>query len=573
MVVVFLLGGLLSARAAPRDSMEIAITEADFKQLETSEAAALAKADKLFTQRKYREAVVEYDAFMMEHKQSSAAGYALLRKGRSQMLDNKRNEAVMTFKEVIDYFPNADEYAAASLFYQGQAFFENGEPKNAVKVWKKMVADPGYKQHRLAAPALMSLADYLVKDGKAVEAGPFYEQVSLDFRARNRETAKLATERAYRCYVRLIPDEKKFRTFYTRVSGAEGKSSEFEKIQDVYWKDLRDMIKGYDTFEGEKAKDERAAYYKYWADQMEGKRLKDTAFRIDWAWFRLQHEGKVPAWIERLDNQFASTHKAGDNLLIVDFIAAFAMMEETRKEKIEEYYIKLKFPEMNNAQIVQLIRALLAGKREDMARSACDRIDHSKWTDKDRMDFLDTVASLDELLTKAVCKKMTDRDLGNVRLLKYYAGDEYGTKPDKLDKAIPVSEEVVKLPQYASGAYMTRGKLFMGARRFEEAIESFINSQKEPESLFAVVTCYVAMRKRDEALTQLTQIENYFKEYASRAALETANVHLEFGDKKSEIAALLNVMKKYKASGESSKAHMRLEKYGIGMKGGEHEAD
>lgn len=572
-LVVFLFAGLLSARAAPLGAMEIALTEADFKQLETMEAAALSKADKVFLQGKYREAVAEYDAFMTEYRQSPAAGYVLVRKGRSQMLDNKRNEAVMTFKEVLDYFPNTVEYAAAAYFYQGQAFFENGEPKNAVKAWKKMVADPEYKQHRLAAPALMSLADYLVKDGKPAEAAPFYEQVAIDFRARNTETAKAATERAYRCYVRLIQDEKKFRTFYLRVSGAEGKASEFDKAQDVYWGDLRGMIKGYDGFEGEKAKDDRAAYYKYWADQMEGKRLKDTAFRIDWAWFRLQHEGKVPAWIERLDNQFASTYKAGDNALIVEIIFAFAAREETRKEKIEEYYTKLKFPEMGNGLIVRLIDALLSGQRLDMARSACDRIDHSKWTDDDRLNFLVRVAKLDERLTLSVCKKMRDRDLGNFRLLKYYAGDEYGFKPDKLDKALPIAAEVVKVPRYASEGYWIQAQLLQGARRYEEAIESYINSQQEPDSLFAVASCYVAMRKRDEALTQLTQIENYFKEYAPQAALEMANVHRAFGDKDSEIAALRNVMKKYPTSGASNPAHIRLEAYDVKMGGGQNDKE
>jgi TolA-binding protein len=110
--------------------------------------------------------------------------------------------------------------------------------------------------------------------------------------------------------------------------------------------------------------------------------------------------------------------------------------------------------------------------------------------------------------------------------------------------------------------------LFSGIRKYNEAIGAYLNSNKQPESLFRISDCYVALRNKEEAVGQLTEIENFFKPVASRAALQIANVYFGFGDDKQGIAALRAVMKKYPGSRESNPAHIELERRGVKMSGG-----
>lgn len=535
---------------------EVIITSADYKQLDPFEATALAKADKVFSAKDYRAATSEYDLFLVENPRASAAAYALLRKGRSQMLDNKRNEALRTFREVVDYFPDAVEYAAAALYYQGKCHFDNGENLNAVKIWERMVADEGYAKHLLAAPALESLADEFVRQEKVAEAAKYYEQAAVTFRKDSPHVARKAIEKASEIHIRTLPNEKKMRDFYFRVS-----TTRYHPVtadEDLYWIDVRGMIRRLGTFTTDE-ESQRTAYYKYWADIMEGKRLTDNSFRIDWANFRFQHEGDVKAWLARLDKQFESTFTPGRYEQVVQFIQAFG----DNKEKLDAYYAKLDFSKMDNVLIERLVRGLVeANGAMEMAQNACSKLKHDDWNDGDRERFLGWAQHRDRILVEMLCQGMRDVDYGRCRLLRYYHWQGI------TEAGLPLADEVVKIPKYTAEAYWMKGGLLERVGKWDEAIAAYKASNREPDSLFRIAECFRRLDKQTQALAQLREIENFFEPQAPEAALRTAWIYRDAKDEKQFIAALRKIMKKYPKSGQSSTAHLELERLGVKIGGG-----
>ena len=126
----FLVGGL--ALALPP---EASISSEDFNRLDTFEGHELTKADQAFAAKDYRNAGAAYEAFLLQYPKSTATAYAVLRKARCLHLGNKRFEAVKAYTEVLDYFPNALNYAAPALYYLGVCHAENGNLDDAMKAW------------------------------------------------------------------------------------------------------------------------------------------------------------------------------------------------------------------------------------------------------------------------------------------------------------------------------------------------------------------------------------------------------------------------------------------------------
>src|SRR4051794_13731903 len=101
-----------ASAARTRAQVEVVkLTDEEFAKLDTFEAHTLAKADKVFNEKNWKQAGAEYDSFLLEFSKSPATPYALLRKARCLHLDGKRYEAIKEYTEVLDYFPNAIKFA------------------------------------------------------------------------------------------------------------------------------------------------------------------------------------------------------------------------------------------------------------------------------------------------------------------------------------------------------------------------------------------------------------------------------------------------------------------------------
>jgi TolA-binding protein len=535
---------------------EIALTAADFQKLDTFEGHLLGKADKIFVQKDYRGALANYSAFMEQYPKSTATAYVLLRRARCLHLDNKRFEAVKAYTEVLDYFPNALEYAGAALFYTGLCHFQNGDSVAAVKAWTEMVQDEDYRKHNLAAVALCRLGDLFIRQNKADEAAKYYVQATIDFRKANPDVARFTMEQALGLLIRTRPNEPALADFYQKA--LTFRYNPDKPSPGDYWYSVKDNVRRFGNF-GENEKSKRLDYYRYWAGAMEGKLPQDDDFQLDLAEFNLAFDGDRAKWTERVERQFSTFQKPGNYGRVIRWIRAFG----EQKAKVQEYYSKLNFAEMNNANVESLVRVLLDDVKDaGLARNTYDKLQQGKWTDADRNRLAEFLQHKDEVLMERVCTDMADKDYGRARLMRYYHWRR------NADKALPLANDLVRLPAYAKEAYWVKAEMLQQQKKYAEAISAYQSCDRPPESLYRMADCFRAQGKTEQALTQLREIENFFKDQAPEAALRIAFIYRDAKDTKQYAANLRGIMKKYSQSGQSSVAHEELERMGFKIGGG-----
>jgi len=534
---------------------EVYLSNEEFGKLDRLEAHALEKADKIFNERSYRQAAAEYESFLQEYSRSLAIPYVLLRKARCLHLDDKRHLAVRQYNEVLDYFPNAVEYAAAALFYQGLAHWENGDEQKAMKHWAQMARDKQYRKHRLAAGAINSLADNLAKTGHPESAVSYFWQVAVDFRTANQQAAGYARNKVVEYYVRSSPTEPRMRKFYVEAryfrSGAKLTEEDLVKRFE-YWDKLRQKVVQYGRFTEDQA-ELRTNYYSYWARELGGKFTGEDDYQLAVAGFQLAADKNVPAWIGRLDAQFARG-KQDDYGRIVKWIGLFG----ARKPKLTEYYNKLDFGKMTNAEITRLVKTLYDRVGDaKMARNAFGKLNLGKMPDGEKAGLARYLWDKDFELGKDLCMSMKDKDRGKHELLRYFH--------DKRDakNGIPLADHLIGVPQYASDALWKKAELLEWGRKYPEAILVYRRITDAPANLWRIAGCYERMGKVDKAVGQLREVEGFFEKYRAQAALRIAHVYKRAKLKDHSVAAFRRVLTKYPDTRESSEAHHQLEQMGI----------
>ncbi len=158
---------------------------------------------------------------------------------------------------------------------------------------------------------------------------------------------------------------------------------------------------------------------------------------------------------------------------------------------------------------------------------------------------------------------MKDQDFGRYRLLQYYHAAR------RVKEGLEIAEDVVKMPNYADNAYWMKAELHESAGQWAEANEAYKITNREPENLFRIAENLLRLNQKNQALAQLSEIENFFAGVAPRAALRIAYVHRDASDEPNFISALHAIMDKYPRSGESNTAHIELEHLGVAMRGAE----
>lgn len=550
-IFISLVAGVLGWAGLAVHGQEVTIAADEFNRLDTFEAHLLSKADRAFAARDYRSAAPGYDAFLLEYPKSQATAYAILRKGRSLELDLKRFDAIKTYAEVLDYFPNAVNYAAAALFHQGICHWENGDIEPAIKAWVEMVRDEDYQHHFLAAGALMRLGENFFKQGKPAEGVKYYEQAALEFRRKNSAVANAAIARVVWYYVRQLPDQEKLWAFYEKAETFEG--SPGKPSEQNYWGRVRGAISSHGSFP-DTEKDARDKYYRYWSGMMEGKFLDWDDFQIDLAGYRRAYENDQAKWVERMDQQFKRLEKAEDYNRVLRWLSFFAEI----KPKAQEYYGKLDFAKMTAPQIQQLMQILFEQVRDvGMAKNAFTKLPLGKMSDGEKVNLARYFWSRDESLVELVCQYISDKELGRMELLRCYHARR------NLAKGLPLANEMAGIPARSKEAYWMKAEMLQSASKFEEAIVAYQAVDNPPQNLWRIVECYLAAKKSDQALAQLREIENFFQDQAPEAAMRIANVYSDRGDRTQQVATLRGVMKKYPKSAQSSAAHLALARLGV----------
>lgn len=552
---------LLASAGLPDDGFaEVRPSGEEWKKLGTFESHVLGKADEVFWEKKdYKRAAAEYDSFILEFPESAAVPYALLQKGRCLQRVEKRFEAIREYRDLLDYFPNTIKYAAAASFYIGQCHWDNGDEEKALTQWAKLARDEDYARQPLAAGAINKLADFKVKAGEADAAVKYYTQVAGNFRRTSADEARYAMDKAMYHHVRRHPDEGKLRALYKTTQGFDHHPRQVDKAEDDrrYWEFVRDRVYRWSDF-SDVQKDQRNRYFEYWAKAVGDRFGEWDEMRLSVADWQRQADGDQEAYIKRVDAQFNRGDTADFNRVL-----RWVTLYKSNKAKWTEYYNKLNYSKMTHGQIVALMRVLYDEVRDNaMAVNAYGKLNLSKMSDGDKNGLARYLWHKDGKLVERTYAAFEDKMNGRYQLLGYYHWR------NNLKAALPLADELVKEPRFANGAMWMKAELLQRSKQYEQAIATYQQCDRPPESLQRIVDCYVALGKLNRAVAQLREIEGFFKDHSSWASLKIAHLYRNAGMKDKYIAELRALMKKYPGTSQQSDAHNELEKMGIRIGGG-----
>jgi tetratricopeptide (TPR) repeat protein len=545
-------------------------------KLDTFEGIALDKADKVFSTGDFPRAIAEYEAFVAQFPESAAVPHALLRKGRGLQRTTKRTAAIEVYREVLDFFPDDVFHAAAAAYRIGECHAESGDVEKAMKAWAQLAADEAYVRQPVGAAALAALADNLIRQGRVDEGIGRLAQVAVTFRETNRQQAQEAIRRVIEHHVRARPDVGRLRSFY--VAARTFESTPQDPGPDLatdalFWRRVREAVVTHGRFPKEQQA-EQATYFGYWAGQTAGKLPDDDELQIAAAEFARLADGDAVAWAKRLDAQFTRLQKPGDYNRIIRWIAALG----SSKPKLEEYYAKLDFAKMSNEQITQLVLVLFGLDAPQQAANAFDKLRLEDMPDTAKATLAGSLQSLHRFpasrdLVLRTCLAYRDRDAGKLAALRYLhwrsaPGNSSLRTPADVTDGLRLAEELGSVAEHATPATVMAGNILQWTGKYEEAIAAYQKADDPPQTLFWTAECLQKLGRVEPAVAQLREIESFFKDNASDAALRIAYVFRDAQSQDRYVAALRGVLKKYPKSPQSSEAHQRLEELGLRIGGG-----
>ena len=575
--MIFVLALVAGLAAGSARAQETSLASDERAKLDTFEGVSIDKADKIFVAKEWPRAVAEYDAFIVQFPESKITPYAILRKGRALQETQKRFEAVKVYQEVLDFFPDDVKYAAAALYRIGECHMQSGDVPKAMKAWFDLSEDPDYVKEQLGAAALNGLAENLIKQGKADEGIKRYEQVAVEFRKKNNEAAMAAIAKVVPYHIRTKPDNKKLRDFYVLAKAFEW--GQREPGADVaadaeYWTVVRNAIKEQSKFT-DVQKDDRDAFYRYWAGQVQAALPTNDDQQIAAANYVRVYERDDAAWAQRLDKQFAAQQKEGDFRRIGRWVGLFA----ADKGKADEYYRKLDFAKMSNADILALVYEIVENRGDaGLAGNTFGKLKLAEMPDGEKQKICDWMQQHAELpgtrdLALRACLGFNDAAKGKMAALRYLHWrchpHHHQLRSEKdTSEGLAIAAEVQKSPETAKEAHLLAGNLLQWSGKHEEAINSYRQADSPPQTLFWTAECLAKLGKLEPAVSQLKEVENFFKDRAPEAAITIAYLYRDAGAKEKYVRSVRGVIKKYPKSGQSSEAHQRLEEMGLPIGGG-----
>jgi len=579
---------------------EIRYPGKNFAKLDTFESLNLEDADKLFNKRDYKGAFAAYKAYSFEFTRSEALPYVLLRMGRCLHLVEKRNSAIKSYQDVVDYFPDDIVYAAAALYYIGECHGQNGDETKKTATWARMVKDDDYVQQPRSGTALSYLGSTMAKLGKFNEAAQYQWRTAVAFRRTNERAAQGARSAVLDHYAVRSPDHTKLKEFYIEAGGWDGRGQKTENPQDDprYWKSVMDTV-----LRSKVSAEQKEKLSRFWSGQFASLFPKDDELRIRLFALQLIFEKDPEAHSLKLGKQL----QGGE--LKLNRVGTFARAIERDTKR------QFAFASEHGGKLVGTTKPgewmSLLGAIENSARAAF--FEKLLVTQQSRLDRKDKTYLMKELRRYGMHNEasivlrgirtsgMTDQELGEFaafagnyvteeEFLQYVSRmknktaaaksryDYYNARsnrnPPNMEKALTEIPTLKKSPEYATVDLTFReAQLLEGVGRFEESIKAYRSANKQPESTWGITDCLIAMKQYANAIKTVRDLEALGGGVASRASLKAADIYKIAGDKGKEVAQLRSVLKRYPKSGESSTAHNRLESYGVALIGGEAQAE
>jgi tetratricopeptide (TPR) repeat protein len=128
---------------------------------------------------------------------------------------------------------------------------------------------------------------------------------------------------------------------------------------------------------------------------------------------------------------------------------------------------------------------------------------------------------------------------------------------------LPLADQLVGSPRFATDSLYKKGEMLEWSNKYAEAIVAYRQVNDQPNNLWRIASCYEKMGQVDKAITQLQEVENFFKDFSGQAALKIAKVYKRNNLQEKSIAAFRRVLIKYPQTPQSADAHTELESMGI----------
>jgi tetratricopeptide (TPR) repeat protein len=555
-----------------------------FGKLSQAERVQYTRAEGLIKDGQYEAAGLEFEKFVTAYPKSDAYGQALLMQGYSYHLGKFRNKAIERYNEVIDFFGDAPDVVVPAGFLKGMALIENGNTDQGYAVFQEMTDKDGNLENPLSDLALSRLADHYFAANDPRKAERCWlrvvEAYQNAFFGRPEATAVGSRQKLTELYCR----EGKFSSvdeLYERFPLASKKKSDngnyiverglaiFDSIPDKPRKAFFDWLRSRKAdYEGEGRELDwysrlmtialKAGFRSEWGDvageavaffmnrtgsdvvAAAANMLAGRLSEADNAGFKLPKEWKAfgTALTAQCDKQDAAGQMAVATAMLNGFSARLASNADVEAQwnamiaRCRDLYVKKLNPE----------------KDEGLA-SLVDRLRNARQFDR---------------ATELV------RRIENPGLAMWKEIEVLGAQEKFVPEAAKCEElEQLNDPVFSTRALRLRAQLYKDRlAKYEEAVKLYAMLNDPPGSIWNTVDCYQRWGKPDNAISSLTEIENFFPNDAPNAALRKAQIWENVGDKTKTVAALRAVLKKYPKHQVASQAHQMLERYGVATGGG-----
>jgi tetratricopeptide (TPR) repeat protein len=545
---------------------EIVFPGEAFAKLDTFEGVNLEDADKLFIAEDFQGAYAAYNAYTFEFPKSKALPYVLLRLGRCLHKLDKRNAAIKSYQDVVDYFPDDIAYAAAALFHIGECHGQNGEEAKQTATWARLVKDDGYVTQPNSGTALVHLSTAMEKLGKFEEATEYQWRTAVAFLKSNPNAASAAREAVLRHYATRSPNHDKLKEFFIAASGFNGDGRNTDKPDEDarYWTTVLQTVLN-------TASETRETAAAYWSSKIADHFPENDDLRLLAINVTAVHEKDSACWVARMEKQFALKPATIERLL--QFAGNFKADPKQRSVFFTKHSAAL-LPTLKPAQMMDLIGRLNHPlQMHEEAQAVLRSVRTGSFTDPEiqRFALLCGQYQTEEEVLRHI-GRIKDRLLATKTRFDYYLSRSH-RNPPYMEKALIEIPELAKSPQYADGLTWTKATLLQNLGRHEEAIEAFRAANKQPDSTWGISESLVGLKQYDQAIKTVGELESLGGAVASQASLRVADIYKISGDKAREVGQLRTVLRRYPKTPESRAAHDRLESYGVALVGGEAEAE
>ncbi len=540
----------------------------------------------------------------------STLAYVIFMQAHSAYYAKNRFEAINTYTEVVDYFPNEIWIVVPAIHFTAEAHFANGDKLMGYKSLKKIVDDKDYRKHPLAAGAIQRMADNHWDNEEMKKAVEYWALVWENFRDSPLQEAKNAAA-----------------TSLQKVINYYIVTKEYANLEAILAK--RDAAKAAPTATPETKLNTQCSTFRWVVDHASGqfahphywpswyfrKIFSDSVAKAKMA----ESKKALMAWYETKRPLFQQANRTWDfEYSQLAFSLAHTvgnrdamtkhMMAELKQYKgdIKEMYTK-----------GQSLAGLLLGRAAKPEGEAVLTEVHGIWRgaaiepsekqlygnglmgtffqyqmyQKGEVVLSDCLAALaGASLTPVEKERYAAALMGNTLkynrrqasslLLPYYATPETRLWADyhigahfgdwKRSLAVLDQLEGLKKPELVKKVRGTRAWIYHHkTAEYDKAITAYQQVAAPPGTLWSIEDCQWKSGKRQGAIVTLTEIASMFAADAPRAVYQKGERYREMGEHKKAIAVYRQILMRFKGSAQSSAAHQRLEDYGVKTGGGE----